>query len=107
VHDSPAKPHAKLSKTWHKPLAQQPVGHEVASHVHCPPPVVPTHSRPEPAVAQLMQMAPAAPHCVFTVPPAQLPPTPAVQQPLGQELALQVHCPATQCWSLLHIALAV
>jgi hypothetical protein len=67
---------------------QHPLGHEVASHTHAP--VVLLHSCPSEHAAQL---PPAVPHEVFDSDPYGSQAPLAVQQPFGQELALQTHCP--------------
>jgi hypothetical protein len=94
---------------------QQPDGHEVALHTHCPPsqrwPPATLQAAPPPQVqppaaeqpsaelaVQAAQTAPLAAHCAAVRPVMQLPPTAAVQHPLVQEVALHTHCPPSQRW---------
>ncbi len=92
---------------------QQPVGHEVGSQTQlpethsCPA----THAAPPPQLhaplthwfpvePQFTHVAPIVPHAdaegvVHVVPE---------QQPVGQEVALQTHAPATHSWPLAHAA---
>lgn len=76
-------------------LSQQPAGHEVASQTHLP--AVASHRWPD---EHALQAAPANPqaadvgvmHC------------PSLQQPSGQDVLLQTHCPPAQAWPDAHEA---
>ena len=71
------------------PLAQQPVGHVVASHEQVP--LVVSHSPLEHAE----HVAPAVPHDAADCDPqdSHVPFGPPLQHPLGQEFASQTHFP--------------
>ena len=70
---------------------QQPLGHELASHTHCPVPLL--HSWPDP---QAEQLAPPVPQEPFDsdVYASHVPLVPPTQQPLGHVVASHEQTPA-------------
>jgi hypothetical protein len=91
---------------------QQPVGHDLALHTHCPP----AHTCPVPHTPPLPQAhAPAGEHVSAFAPhfwqEAPLVPQAAVdgvshtlplQQPAGHDVELQTHCPPAHAWPAAH-----
>ena len=105
----PPTPHdAGVLPATHAPPAQQPSGHEVASHTQVLPMqrwpaahTAPTPQRQTPADEQLsacwsqtVQVAPPAPHD----PSERVAQVSPWQHPLGHDAASQVHRPPTQRW---------
>jgi hypothetical protein len=105
----PPVPHCAADGDWHAPLAQQPFGHEAASHTHDPL----WHSRPAahagplPHVHTPADEHPSAfgPHAVHPVPPGPhvlavrvVLQTDPVQHPVGHAWLQPVHVPALQNW---------
>jgi hypothetical protein len=76
--------------------SQQPPGHEVASHTHCP---LPLHSCP---VAHLAQALPPEPHDAFDslVKASQV--VPPLQQPAHEAVPPHEHCPPEHESPALH-----
>jgi len=91
AHEAPPEPHnvadSEDNGTHVVPL-QQPVGHEVALHTHCP--VVLLHCCPE---AQDPHVPPPVPHEVFDSDPYGSHVPVDVQQPFGHEVESHTHCP--------------
>jgi hypothetical protein len=86
VAQAPAAPHMVefwLANGTHVSPLQQPIGHEVALHVHCPE----THAWP---VAHAVHAFPPVPQKLPDSPPSgtQVPPDPPLQQPFGHVAAL-------------------
>jgi hypothetical protein len=90
AHAAPPVPHELVDSDAygsHVPFAvQQPFGHEVASHAHCP---LAVHSRP---IAHALHVAPAAPHDVLDSPASASHVLLMVQQP-GHDVPPQAHAP--------------
>lgn len=105
AHAAPPVPQEALDSAAyasHVPVdVQQPFGHVLASHEHVPRVV---SQRP---FEQEVHAAPPVPHCeaVWEEYGTHVLP---LQQPLGQEAALQTHCPVVvlHCWPEAHAAQA-
>ncbi len=101
AHAAPPVPHdALVSEAYgsHVEPLQQPFGHEVASHTHCP--VFVLHSWP---VLQAAHVAPAAPHEVFDSFASGSHVVLLTQQP-EQDVPLHVHTPLAHVSPVLHAA---
>jgi hypothetical protein len=107
VQEPPALPQEKTEAVWQTSFWQQPFGHEPGVQTQLPPthawpawqnPLRPQrHCPPEqvsPRGPQGTHALPCWPHAVGDGTVQVLP----LQQPLGQELALQTHMPPTQAW---------
>ena len=105
THAPPAGAHVPAEAGKQMLLAQQPPGHEVASHTQppetqrCPAPQAACPPQLQLPAVQLLAVAPQSTHAPPPLPHA---PTAGVvqtlplQQPLGQEAALQTQTPPTQ-----------
>jgi hypothetical protein len=88
------------------------VGHQlllpalVSTHWPCDePPLHPPGVAQQVEPVQSVQRKPKTPHALVALPGWQVPPTNAVQQPVGQLFPLQTHWPLTQAWPATHCAL--
>ena len=111
-------PHVAPDGVWQILPAQHPVGHESLLHTQVPftqscpiPHAPPSPHRQAPAAEQpsdvalphALHAAPAAPHWAAVVVVTQVVPA---QQPLGHDVASQVHLPAAQRWPAAQAGLA-
>jgi hypothetical protein len=96
---TPPTPHAWSERpSWHVPFWQQPPGHDCGLQGACCEQALVRQAWPW--AAQSAQVAPPLPHWASAVPGLQ---RPFWQQPLAQEVALQVetpHAPARQAWPM-------
>jgi hypothetical protein len=112
-HPPPAVPQVVGPGVSQMPFLQQPFGHDVASHTHCPL----EHRCPgEHSAAEPHEHAPLThpfarevSHDVQDPPPAPHDRTPGVvhvplvlQHPFGHDVALHTHWPLTHCWPAWH-----
>jgi hypothetical protein len=96
---TPPVPHCAAdcaAKATHVLPAQQPVGHDAASHTQTP--VVVLHSWPAPHAAQA---APARPHEALDSDAKGTQVLP-LQQPLGHDVASHTHWPLLHSWPAAH-----
>jgi hypothetical protein len=107
MHAAPPAPHVASDGELHVAPLQQPLGHEVVSQTHCPlwQRCPAAHGRALPQVhepaehasasvgSHVMQPPPEIPHALIDIAVQVLP----LQQPIGHEVASQVHAPAKQC----------